>query len=87
MLPASCRSLASLHVHELSALPSELKGNCVDALQRGSSVANHYLTAYRLALLAICRMQFTVRGTAAGRAGLLAMGGDAALHEDMQRDG
>lgn len=50
-------------------------------------MANHYLTAYRLALLAICRMQFTVRGTAAGRTGLLAMGGDAALHEDMQQDG
>ncbi|KAK9810817.1 hypothetical protein WJX73_009654 [Symbiochloris irregularis] len=56
-------------------------------LQRGTSVANHYLTAYRLALLAICRMQFTVRGTAGGRAGVLAMSEDAALHEDMQRDG
>ena len=56
-------------------------------LQRGSKLKHHFLVSYRLSLLAVCRLQFSVRGTAAGRAGVLAMGDDAALHGDMQRDG
>lgn len=45
------------------------------------------MSSYRLALLAICRAQFTVRGTPEGRAGVLAMADNPALHSDMQRDG
>ncbi|KAK9790342.1 hypothetical protein WJX73_005473 [Symbiochloris irregularis] len=56
-------------------------------IQRGHRIKDHFLVAYRLALLAVCRMQFTARGTRSGRTGVLAMGDDLALYEDMRADG
>ncbi|KAK9807992.1 hypothetical protein WJX73_000666 [Symbiochloris irregularis] len=68
---------------ELLVQPSPLEVR----IQRGSKIRDHFLVAYRLALLAVCRMQFTARGTTSGRAGVLAMGQDPALYEDMSADG
>ncbi|KAK9804602.1 hypothetical protein WJX73_006415 [Symbiochloris irregularis] len=56
-------------------------------MQRGNSVHHHMMVSYRAALIAVCRMQFSIRGSAAGRAGVLALGRDQALHTDMALDG
>ena len=60
---------------------------CVRLLQRGHTLKHHYLSSYRLALLAVCRLQYTVRGSPAGRAGILGMGADTPLRADMHCDG
>ena len=55
-------------------------------LQGGRTISHHLLAAYRQALLAACSMQFTVRGTEAGRQGMIAMRNNPGLRKDLERD-
>ena len=56
-------------------------------MQRSGKVNPHYLESYRTALQAAMLLQVTRRGSAAGRAGILALGQDPALRAIFAAEG